>query len=444
MEKTLYKSKHGVMQFAVSLILVAMMPFCTQARESHLSLNQMRQLVLAEKFSEVLPEYAWMVQDQERSIGYHKGVDGDLLAEYAYVLALSGMYDGALLNLDRALSVGNYNAIDPVEAAGSKQLALSMKEGKRKQKELERVSTLNNSGLLEFYIAQVYTLMDYPNIANVFFNEQDSASMASVPQWIPKDYKRLAKKYTRQPVINQDSFVDAMKRANTFSVNKMYMQAIVLFQEMIDNYPKEYMPYMGQSKVWEKLGFYDKASELLTKGIALNPATENEKSPYLGHLQLLGTKSNEANLKPYANSLEQLGMFYIGGTFANSYKSLSIRYGSSSYRARYTESVSISLADCNGTLKLSVGGDFFKRNRFLVGGAGFYADLAKGSPSTTIKIMGGYSLLYADYSQSIDVMLSLGVTSPLNVGEGQKPSSIFAISVGKSLYFGKTKKHETL
>ena len=105
MEKTLYKSKHDVMQFAASLLLVAMIPFCAQARDSHQSLNQMRQLVLAEKFSEAIPEYAKMIEDQANAKGYHKGVDGDLLAEYAYVLALCGMYDGALLNLDRALSI---------------------------------------------------------------------------------------------------------------------------------------------------------------------------------------------------------------------------------------------------------------------------------------------------------------------------------------------------
>lgn len=442
MEKTIYKSKRGAMQFVASLLLVAMIPLCAQARDSHLSLNQVRQLVLAEKFSEAIPEYAWRIEDQANSMGYHKGVDGDLLAEYAYVLALSGMYDGALLNLDRALSIGNYNAIDPAIAAQSKQAAASMKEGKRKQKEMQRLSSVNNSALLEFYIAQVYMLMDYPALAKVFFNEQDSESLAAVPQWISRDYKLFAKKYTRQPVINQDNFADAMKRANMFSVNKMYMQAIVIFQEMIDNFPKEYMPYIVQSKVWEKLGFYDKASELLTKGIALVPTPD--KPPYTGHLQFLQGQSNAASLKPYANTLEQMRMFYIGGTFANNYKSLTMRYGNTSNGARESQTLSVSLADYDGTFKISVGEDFFKRSRFFVTGVGFSVDAAKQNSSYTVKVMGGYSLLYADYSQSIDIMLSLGATAPLGSPEGRKTSSVFALSVGKSLYFGKTKKPETL
>lgn len=442
MEKSIYKSKRGMMQFVASLLLVVVIPFCAQARDSQLSLNQMRQLVLAESFSEAIPEYARMIDDNAKAIGYHKGVDGDLLAEYAYVLALSGMYDGALINLDRALSIGNYNAIDPNKAAEEKQNAALMTEGKRKQKELQRLSTVNSSALLEFYIAQVYILMDYPNLAKEFFNEQDSEALADVPQWISKEYKLLAKKYTRQPVINQDNFVDAMKRANMFSVNKMYMQAIVIFQEMIDNFPKEHMPYIGQSKVWEKLGFYDKASEMLTKGIALIPTPD--KPPYTGHLQYLQGQSNEANLKPYANTLEQMRMFYIGGTFANKYQALTMRYGKSSYGARESQSISVSLANYDGTFKISLGNDFFKRSRFFVGGLGFSIDAAKQKSSYTVKVMGGCSLLYGDYSQSLDIILSLGTTGPIGSSEGEKPSSVFSLSVGRSLYFGKTKKTKTL
>lgn len=441
MGKTIYIPKPDVLRFAAGLILVVMIPLCTQARDSHLSLNQVRQLVLAEKFSEAIPEYAWMVEDQANSIGHHKGVDGDLLAEYAYVLALSGMYDGALLNLDRAMAIGSSNAIDPALAKQAQQAAAAKKQGKRKQKD---VSSINNSSLLEFYIAQVYLLMDYPAIAHVFFNEKDAVSAEGVPQWVAKEYSQLAKKYTRQPIINQDDFVVAMKRANLFSANKMYVQAIVLFQEMIENYPQEYMPYIGQSKVWERLGYYDKASELLTKGIALIPTKETETTPYVAHLQNLNEKPNELNLKPYANSLEQSRIFYVGGTFANQYKSLTVRMGNSSYRARETQTTSVSFSDYDGTFRVSFGTDYFKRGRFLVAGMGWSADLAKGDISYSVKLMGGYSLLYGDYSQSIDIMLSAGGSASLVPAEGQKGTFIIGLSVGKSLYFGKTKKHETL
>jgi hypothetical protein len=69
-----------------------------------LSLNTPRNLILNGKFSEAIPISAQLVDKNKTNSG--------LLSEYAYALALGGIYEGALMNLDRAKLLGTFSKKD--------------------------------------------------------------------------------------------------------------------------------------------------------------------------------------------------------------------------------------------------------------------------------------------------------------------------------------------
>ena len=166
MKKTQRTYGKALRNILVSLLLIV--PSVTSAGNDPLPIKSIRELVLQENFSAAVSEYAFLIDDKIESIGRHKGAEYDLLAEYAYALALNGIYDGALMNLDRALALG--------------QNELKTKE------ELTK-----NEGLLRFYVCQVYLLMDYPNIAAVFNSKE-----VTQPIWITKEKHQRSTNCLRQ------------------------------------------------------------------------------------------------------------------------------------------------------------------------------------------------------------------------------------------------------
>lgn len=117
---------------------------------------------------------AIIVQSQfQRNNG--KGVDGDLLAEYAYALALHHDFEAALMSIDRARMVGT-------------------KYG-------------------DFYAAQVLTLMGYTDAA------QQLMRQAKIAEWISGSYQELTGKYKTSASINRDAPEAALKRANKLAAN---------------------------------------------------------------------------------------------------------------------------------------------------------------------------------------------------------------------------------
>ncbi|MBR4116247.1 MAG: hypothetical protein IKK40_09565, partial [Bacteroidales bacterium] len=216
-------------------------PLLTKAEGTvpHLSLNKIHELVVQEQFDKAIYEYSRYIQNK-LSIGSRtKGVEFNVMAEYAYVLALNGMYDGALTNLDRAIALGHED----------------------KKTKMDKIKA---EKLLRFYICQVYQLMSYPDIASTFAKNE-----ILQPDWLTKQQSdAFLQRYKDLPVVNQDGFSAAVTRANTLAAQGQYFLSLTIFQELIENFPNEATPYMGQSKVWETLGYYDKAAELLTEGMS--------------------------------------------------------------------------------------------------------------------------------------------------------------------------------
>lgn len=405
MKKTQRTYGKALRNFLVSLLLIV--PSVVIAGNDPLPIKSIREFVIQEKFSAAVSEYAVLIDDKIESIGRHKGAEYDLLAEYAYALALNGIYDGALMNLDRALALGQNEM--------------------KTQEELTK-----NESLLRFYICQVYLLMDYPNIAAVFGSKE-----VTQPEWITKEKSDgFIQKHKAMPVINQEGMTAALKRANMLLAKKMYFQSLTIFQELIDNFPHEAMPYMGQSKVWEALGYYDKAAELLEKGISHYKASEEAKQPFTRHQSTLQARQNEQTMPPFGSALKDAVMLYAGGTFSSGYSSFDARIGSTDYKTSLSADLSLAYTDA---FSCSLGISSYTRQKVLVYGCGIGANLSSSS-SFTLKGAAGFSLLTSNGSQSFDVMVSiLNYMFPKNDSSNKFQSAI-CVSVGKSIYFGKRKK----
>ena len=99
----------------------------------------------SEEIDTALVLYAKSVEDAQKHRNGGKGVGGDLLAEYAYALALHHNFEAALINIDRAKALG-------------------AKYG-------------------NFYASQILTLMGYNEAAEQFIKG------AKVPEWISDTYQ---------------------------------------------------------------------------------------------------------------------------------------------------------------------------------------------------------------------------------------------------------------
>lgn len=335
-----------------------------------------------ESYSNAIKQYQF-----QRNAG--KGVDGDLLAEYAYALALHHDFEAALMNIDRARMVGT-------------------KYG-------------------DFYAAQVLTLMGYTDAAQKLMRQ------AKVPEWINGVYQGLNEKYKATVSINRDAPETALKRANKLAANRQTIQAMALFEELAAIYPDTYIIYVDYSTVWESLGHYAYAAQLLQKGIDLMPQEESEtKQIFLNHL----TKVNELKSK-YENASwlkRLLGvnppklMTYVGASAAKDMYSLNGRMGVYTSN-KFSASLNVGLNYASEEFSGSIGVSGYKAWGILVGGLGITDMFGKDTNTFSLTPSLGLSFLDKSQTSSFDIM----VNGFIPFSSEQKFS--YSISIGKTIYF---------
>lgn len=246
--------------FLFILALNVLVPFVGSSQSYYASstMNQKhktaRNAVLNEHFEDAVVVYSDLLKKEDNST---------VRAEYAYALALAQCYDGAIMNLDEIIIGGK----------GDK-------------------TTL-------FYISQVLKLMEYDELADVFWTKEVLGS----PSWILLDYKKFIDKYKYKATINIDNLGTALQRINYLIAKKQYIQSIVIYQELIETYPDEYLPYIGFSALWESLGYKDLAVKYLQDGIEVmgsESGTYDADGVYIKHLAKLKSKGNYEYEKAFA------------------------------------------------------------------------------------------------------------------------------------------------
>lgn len=333
--------------------------------------------------------YNDIIEQSQAQRNSGSGVNGDIIAEYAYALALHHDFEAALMNIDRARMVGT-------------------KYG-------------------EFYAAQVLAVMGYKDAA------QQLMRQVKVPEWINGVYQGLNDKYKTMAPINRDAPEIALKRANKLAANRQTIQAMALFEELALLYPDTYIIYVDYSTVWESLGYYAYSAQLLQKGINLMPQEQAEnKRIFTNHL----TKVNEKKTK-YENAswLKRLlgmnppkMMTYVGASASKDFYSLNGRMGLYTSN-KFSASVNVGLNYASEEFSGSIGVSGYKAWGIFVGGLGITDMFGKDSNTLSLTPSVGLSFLNKSQTSSFDIM----VNGYVPFSSDQKFT--YSISIGKTIYF---------
>jgi tetratricopeptide (TPR) repeat protein len=359
-----------------------------------------RNFVLSENIYEAIASYAQLILKDS--------TNATLLAEDAYALALGGIYEAALMRLDRCWSLGA------------------------------------NSTDVNYLTGQVFALLGYNDITNEIWK---SSEKYKPPEWIASKAPVLLEKYkTKTPKISiksSEELITKFKLANELAAKNSYFQSIALFQEITYLYPNEYLPYIGYSITTEKTGALGKSAQTIEKALSLigNNPEDLEKKQFLE--QRLGSVKQKMTLLPEGSlpglyqTIVPVGggpqmMAYIGGMASPSYTNLNGRIGyyiSGSSNASFD----FGITNSSGTSSSNLGLSFYERNKYLVYGTGI--QMASGSGNTVfyLKLSAGLSIMNRNRTSSFDLFVDV------NYGLKKGDLSTFGLSVGKGIYFGKRK-----
>jgi tetratricopeptide (TPR) repeat protein len=360
-----------------------------------------RNLILTENINEAIASYAQLILADS--------TNATLLAENAYVLALGGIYEAALLRLDRSWSMGT------------------------------------NSTDVNYFTGQVFALMGYDDITGEIWKPSEKYKP---PSWIASKAPVFLEKYkTKAPIRSvktRDELIARFNLANELASKNAYFQSIALFHEIVDFYPNEYIPYIGYGMTLERTGALQRSSQTIEKAISLigdNAENIQQKQILEQHLISLRQKMTLLPVSSlpglYQTKVADVltrpqFMAYAGGTASPSLISINLRVGyyivgsgNASLDFGWMKSDSISFSN----LGLAV----YNRSHNFVYGTGLQMTTGDGSTTFYLKLSAGYSIMNRDRTSSLDIFLDVNTT----LSEGSP--TIFGLSLGKSMYFGKRK-----
>lgn len=330
------------------------------------------------------------------------------LAEDAYVLALAGIYDAALLRLDMANACGT------------------------------------DSPEVKFFSSQVFSLMGYDDVAREFWKP---AGNYPTPAWISVNATALIQKYSRKSpsttINSREQLISTFKQANQLASQSSYFQSIALFHDITAVYPSEYLPYVGYSISLEKAGAYTKSIQSIEKALTLignttnDPAKKHLLEQRLTFLKLYTTTSPPVippgvTPKKVNESDKMQMMAYIGGMVSPGFTNINGRIG-------YFVAGSTNAAFDIGVLKTSensstnLGLTIYNRSKNFVSGFGLMLNSSGGTSVFGMKLSAGYSRMNKKNTSSLDIFLDF------NRGFTKDAITTYIFSVGKSFYFGKRK-----
>lgn len=345
--------------------------------------------VVSGRFDEAVELYASEIRRQQENRDNDHGVDGEVLAEYAYALALCHNFDYALVNIDRARTLNAKHTV--------------------------------------FYTNQILCLMGNTKLANEFL-------MTEIPDWIKPHcgelLKQRAVKYTScdSSMVGRRELEDVRKLAGS----GQFVQALVLVRQLEEAYPDEYILPAVESVIWEQLGDRNTAATSLKRATDMmnNEEHASEKAEYNKRLVEL-RKANP----PLTKSIEKVmrknrvrAMVYAGGTIAKGNYSLNTRVGFYTYN-QYSASLNLSFIFMKDGFSGSLGISGYKTWKFLIGGLGLSYVFGGENGNICLVPTVGVTFPNSKHTASFDVTFNCYV--PLS-----KASTFsWGLSFGRTFYF---------
>jgi len=353
-------------------------------------LDAPRNFILTGQISKAIPIYAQLV-DKDNA-------NSALLSEYAYALALGGIHEGALMNLDRAKLLGSFSGKD------------------------------------YFYAGQVFALLGYNRPAAGLLNR------CFVPKWVYPKYNELYQEYqSNSSMLQGDSLKILFKRANYLASISMNFQAIALYEQMLEENPDVYLFHVGYSIPLEKVGLNKLAAGELESGISLmSDDSQSAAAKAAFNQRLTQLKQQPENAAPVEqpaftktlNKFSPKTMLYAGGMFSNNNTSFNARYGvylSNSFNG----SLNMGVSGNSTATYFNIGLSGYERlGNVVVIGVGLNDQIGSSSNVLSVVSTLGFSFINSKRNASWDIFFN--VSSPLQQGT----SSTVGISIGKSFYFG--------
>jgi hypothetical protein len=358
------------------------------------SLETARALVITGNFDDAALAYARLVATDS--------TDAVINAEFAYVLALEGLYDAALIRLDRI----RLTHTDP-EA--------------------------------DYFAHEVITLMGYDRLA-------DEVVQGTSPAWILQKGPEFREKFRRaaaDAVNTPEMLNERFRQANRLTARNAVLRSLVSFEDLIRQAPEEYLLYAGYSIALEKAGKPGLAAGALERGLVLlkqQPGQENNVAILEKRLATLKQSGTAGMKSPIGNpgaaasgeTFSPRMMAYAGGFASSQYISVNGRVGSFFSRTSYA-TFDFGMTSVSGSALTNLGFTVFDRQKIMVLGVGMTGSFGEGSSLFYGKVSMGPSFMNKKGTASFDIFLDGKI--PLKKGV----STQMGLSIGRSIYFGKRK-----
>jgi hypothetical protein len=351
-------------------------------------LAEPRNLILSGQILQAIQAYSQLVEKDD--------TNSALLLEYAYALALSGLYEGALMNLDRA-------------------------------KLFSRFSEKSN-----FFAGQVFALMGFYNPAVDLLNQ------SVVPEWIYLKFEELYQTHKSASFFPCENDVEILfRRVNYLASVGMDFQSIALYELLLQAFPDESVFRIGYSIPLEKVGLRRLAAEELEVGILLmgnEPQLAEAKEAFNERLEQL--RQPQENVTAIAEILRQFNKFspqtmlYAGGMFSEHHTSFNARFGVFLSNS-FTGSINLGISGNSSATFFNVGLSGHQRfgNVFILG-LGLNSQI--GKDNTAFGAVGTYGLSFINSKKNASWDIFFNTHWPFQ----KEAKTMYGISIGRSFYFG--------
>lgn len=347
-----------------------------------MTIENARQAIVNENFNDAIYIYANIIAYQKQNRTQGNRVSPDILAEYAYALALAGAQQSAWVNTDLSLNL--------------------------------KFPSTNTS----YLIGCIFSLTGLEKFAEPYIK------YGKQPEWLNDKGQYLLDKYHSRNLLSIPQYQNAVTQILQCISDSRFIEALAYSSRLTELYPNLSSSWLLQSSVLQKMNFNIYALQSYQQGIALN-----ECGSLPGMTEQLASLQKKADKKGNVMREYQIrAMVYGGLSYANRTTSITGRGGI--YEGPFSFSANLSIGiPKSGDVSSNIGMSLYYNYGRTFMGFGLSENIVGSTTTLTISPTVGLSFLNASRSSSIDVSLSWNI--PCRKGM----SSTLGISIGKTFYF---------
>lgn len=348
-----------------------------------------RNAVIDYRFGDAIELYAAEIKHRQSNLKANQTVDGDILAEYAYALALNHNFEYALVNIDRARTLKARHA--------------------------------------DFYTNQILSLMGEDELANAY-------RFSNIPKWVGPYFSKLYHKRVVNPHVEDSLSLprSELEHVRQLANSAQYVQALVLLRHLQHCYPDEHILLSVESAIWETTGNRPQAANCMDEAIKKTGRGDDRELVAEYNVKLSELKSSGAavvgGIKQVVRKSHIRTMVYAGGTIAKGNYSLNTRVGFYT-STQFSASLNLSFMFMEESFNGSLGISGYKTWKFLLGGLGL--SYMFGGETGAVSLVPTVGVTFPNKSQTASFDVTFSCYIPLT--ESAKFS--YGLSFGRTFYF---------